>query len=95
MQLIAAFREDGIEPTRNHGTTCLFSLKQQVIVAEVKGSTTYVDVKSGRPVDIRAVGGGWSKLFEGFTKKAESAKMLKEKWEVERARAGKPPVSKI
>jgi len=82
-QLIAAYREDGIEPTRNHGTTSLFSLKQQAIVAEVKGSTTYVDVKSGRPVDIRTLGGGWANVFDAFTKKAETSKKIKAKWDCE------------
>lgn len=78
-----AYREDVIEPTRNSGTTSFFSLKQQAIVAEVKGSTTYTNVKTGRPVDIRTLGGGWPKVFEAFTKKAEHAKMMKEKWDSE------------
>jgi hypothetical protein len=82
-QLIAAYRQERIEPTRNSGTTSLFSLKQQAIVAEVNGSVTYADVTSGRPVDIRTLGGGWPKLFDGFTKKAEHATMLKEKWDAE------------
>ncbi|KAJ4345352.1 uncharacterized protein N0V89_011482 [Didymosphaeria variabile] len=87
--LIAAYREDIIEPTRNSGTTSLFSLKQQAIVAEVKGSATYMDVKTGRPVDIRTLGGGWAKLFEGFTEKAEHAQMLKKKWDSEHLQVGK------
>ena len=40
-----------------------------------------MDVKSGRPVDVRTLGGGWSKLFEGFTKKSENARKLKEEWD--------------
>lgn len=88
-QLIAAYREDLIEPTRNHGTTSLFSLQQQAIVAEVKGSVTYMDVKTGRPVDIRTLGGGWPKVFEGFTQKAAYAKALKERWDLEHPRGGK------
>jgi len=78
-----------IEPTRNSGTTSLFSLKQQAVVAEVKGSVTYMDVKTGRPVDIRTLGRGWAKLFEGFTKKAEHARTLKEKWDGEHPKSGK------
>ncbi|KAI8959259.1 hypothetical protein F5Y11DRAFT_333597 [Daldinia sp. FL1419] len=81
--LIAAYRQDLIEPTRNTGTTSLFSLNQQAIVAEVKGSVTYMDVKTARPVDIRTLGGGWQALFEGFTKKSERSKALKEKWDTE------------
>jgi hypothetical protein len=76
-----AYREDGIEPTRNYGTTSLYSLKQQAIVAEVKGSVTFVDVRTGQPVNIRTLGGGWPKLFEGFAKKAEHAGMLKAQWD--------------
>lgn len=57
-----AYRQDRVEPTRNSGTTSLFSLKQQAVVAQVKGSVTYMDVKTGRPADIRCLGGGWSVL---------------------------------
>lgn len=95
-QLIAAYRQDLIEPTRNSGTTSLFSLNQQAIVAEVKGSVTFMDVKTARPVDIRTVGSGWLKLFEGFTAKANHAKMLKEKWESDHPKSGnKAATSKL
>lgn len=82
-----------MEPTRTNGVTSLYSLKQQAIVAELRGSVTYVDAKSGRPVDIRTLGGGWPKLFEGFTKKAENALALKEMWEMEHPKRGKPAKS--
>jgi hypothetical protein len=81
LQIIAAYRQEKIEPFRNGGTTVLFSLQQQAIVAEVKGSTTYVDVKTGRPRDIRTLGGGFPALMEGFTKKSERANALKAQWE--------------
>ncbi|RYP92150.1 hypothetical protein DL770_001731 [Monosporascus sp. CRB-9-2] len=93
--LIAAYRQDKIEPTRNSGTTVLFSLKQQVIVAEVKGSITYMDAKTARPVDIRTLGGGYPALYEGFTKKSEHAKAMKEKWEREHPTPPKRSDSKI
>ncbi|KAM5343726.1 hypothetical protein ACJ41O_012263 [Fusarium nematophilum] len=79
--LIAAYRQDRIEPERNYGTTVLFSLTQQAVVAEVKGYTVYIHTKSGRPVDIRTVGGGWPRLFDGFTEKSERANILRDKWE--------------
>ncbi|EGC45648.1 conserved hypothetical protein [Histoplasma capsulatum var. duboisii H88] len=78
--VIAAFRHDYIELTRNNGTTVLFSLKQQAVVAQVRGSVTYMDVKTGRPVDIRTLGGGFPALYEGFVKTSEKAKLLREKW---------------
>ncbi|KAI1384496.1 uncharacterized protein F4822DRAFT_415370 [Hypoxylon trugodes] len=81
--LIAAYRQELIEPTRNSGTTSLFSLKQQAIVAETKGSGTYMDVKTARPVDIRTLGGGWLAVYEGLAKKSERANALKEKWDSE------------
>ncbi|KAF4468630.1 hypothetical protein FALBO_4479, partial [Fusarium albosuccineum] len=81
--LIAAYREDKIEPTRNNGTTILFSIAQQAVVAEVKGYTVYINAKSGRPVDIRTAGGGWQRLFEGFTGLAERSNALKEAWDGE------------
>ncbi|KLJ05824.1 hypothetical protein EMPG_10742 [Blastomyces silverae] len=93
--VIGAFRQDQIEPTRNNGTTVLFSLKQQAIVAEVRGSTTYMDVKTARPVDIRTLGGGFLALYEGFKKKSEQSKLLKEKWDKEHPRPLKKVAAKI
>ncbi|KAK7751564.1 hypothetical protein SLS62_006514 [Diatrype stigma] len=93
--VIAAFRQDYIEPTRNNGTTVLFSLKQQTIVAEVKGSTTYMDIKTARPVDIRTLGGRWPILYEAFTQKSERANALKDKWEKEHPKPTREAVSKI
>ncbi|KAI1654044.1 hypothetical protein F4813DRAFT_393195 [Daldinia decipiens] len=81
--LIAAYRQELIEPTRNTGTTSLFSLKQQAIVAEVKGSVTYMDVKTSRPVDIRTLSGGWPAVYDGFAKDSERSRVLKEEWEIE------------
>jgi hypothetical protein len=82
-QLIAAYRQDRVEPTRNSGTTSLFSLKQQAIVAQVIGSVTYMDVKTGRPTDIRKLGGGWPALYDGLANKSERAITLRKKWEAE------------
>ncbi|ROW11897.1 hypothetical protein VPNG_04906 [Cytospora leucostoma] len=78
--LIAAYRQDRVEPTRNHGTTSLYSLRQQAIVAQVKGSVTYMDVKTGRSVDIRTFGDGWLALYDGLTQKSARANALREKW---------------
>ncbi|CAI6336224.1 unnamed protein product [Periconia digitata] len=78
--LIVAWLHQSIEPTRVTGIASLFSLQQQAIVAEVKGIGTYMDVKSGRPVDIRTLGGGWPSLFEAFTEKSSKARALQEKW---------------
>ena len=88
-QLIAAYRQDRIDSDRNNGTTSLYSLNQQAIVAEVKGSAVYMDIKTGRPVDIRTLGGGWARLYEGFTKKSDNARKLKEKWDLEHPRSTK------
>ena len=79
--MIAAYRQEKILPDRNSGTTSLYSLKQQVIVAEVKGSAVYMSMKTGRPVDIRTLGGGWPKVYEGFVAKSENSRRLKEEWE--------------
>ncbi|KAF2648932.1 putative thioesterase [Lophiostoma macrostomum CBS 122681] len=79
--LIAANRQERIEPTRSHSTTVLYSLKQQAIVAQVIGNVTFMDVKTSRPVDIRTLGGGWTKLYEGFARRAETARGLRVKWE--------------
>lgn len=73
----------------------LFSLKQQAIVAQVRGSTTYIDAKTGRPVDIRTLGGCFPALYEGFTKKSERANQLKEKWDKEHPKSSKTTQAKI
>ncbi|KAI8943920.1 hypothetical protein F4801DRAFT_573434 [Xylaria longipes] len=74
--LIAAYRQESIEPTRNIGTVSLYSLKQQAIVANIKGSVSYVDVKTARPIDIRSLGGNWPSLYDAYVKKSEEAKAL-------------------
>jgi hypothetical protein len=48
-----------------------------------------MDVKTAKPIDIRTLGGGWLKVFEGFTKKAEHAKRVKNQWDNDRAKSGK------
>lgn len=80
---------------RNNGTTVLFSLQQQAVVAQVKGFTTYVNAKTGRPVDIRTLGGGFPALYEGFTKKSQRSMALKEKWDKEHPKRSKNAQSKI
>ncbi|ETS74344.1 hypothetical protein PFICI_14210 [Pestalotiopsis fici W106-1] len=93
--LIVAYRQDLIEPTRNHGTTILFSLNQQAIVAEVKGSFTYMNATTGRPINIHNLGGGWARLYEGFTIQSQQAAALKAKWETEHPKARSGAISKI
>jgi hypothetical protein len=67
----------------------LYSLRQQAIVAEVKGSTTYVDVKSGTPIDIRTLGGNWPALYQAFTQKSATANARKSKWDSDHPRPKK------
>ncbi|CZR47884.1 uncharacterized protein FPRO_13551 [Fusarium proliferatum ET1] len=81
--LIVANREEKFTPNHNIGTTVLFSLQQQAVVAQVTGSITYIDAKTGRPIDIRTVSDGWAKLYDGFTRKVETATALLRKWEEE------------
>ncbi len=42
-----------------------------------------MSMKTGRPVDIRTLGGGWTKVYEGFMTKSENSRRLKEKWDSE------------
>ncbi|KAI8627467.1 hypothetical protein F5Y19DRAFT_486708 [Xylariaceae sp. FL1651] len=77
--LIIAYRQELTEPTYNGGTTSVFSLKQQAIVANCKGSVTYMDAKTRRPIDIRTVGGGWAALYQGLVSKSNEFKALQEK----------------
>lgn len=86
-QLIAAYRQERIEPTRNNGVTSLFSLKQQAIVAEVRGSVTYMSLETGRPVDVRSLGGNWPALYEGFTQWSAESQARKEKWDSENGKS--------
>ncbi|KAI0805667.1 hypothetical protein GGR55DRAFT_690385 [Xylaria sp. FL0064] len=93
--LIIACRPERMEPTRYHLTTSLFSLKQQAIVAEVTAWVTFIDAATGRPIDLRSLGGGWPKVYEGYVKKVEQAQALKEKWEKTKSSAIKAIPSKI
>lgn len=67
--LIAAYQQEKRSP---HGVrarlVCLFSLKLQNVVAEAWGLVMYMDAKTGRSVDIRVLGGGWLKLYDGWVK---------------------------
>lgn len=67
-----------MEPTRSWETISLFSLKQQAIVAELKGCVVFMDVKTARPVDIRKLGGGWPELYDGFMKTCEESRKMRE-----------------
>ncbi|RCI16292.1 hypothetical protein L249_1859, partial [Ophiocordyceps polyrhachis-furcata BCC 54312] len=94
--LIAAYRQDGMDPSRSHGTSVLFSLKQQAIVAEVKGFVTYVDVKTARPADIRSLGPNFVALYQGISRRAERARALREQWEKDNPkRRGGAPTANI
>ncbi|KAL9095453.1 MAG: hypothetical protein Q9165_002324 [Trypethelium subeluteriae] len=94
--LIAAYRQDQILPDRSNGTSSLFSLKQQAIVAEVKGYAAYIHASTGRPADIRTLGDGWQRLFEGLTQKAQDAQRRKETWDNEHGKTkGKSESSKM
>ena len=64
-------------PDRSNGITSLYSLKQQAFVAEVTGWIVFMDLKTGRPVDLRTLKGGWPELLQGFLDKAKNSK---EKW---------------
>ncbi|KAI0151777.1 hypothetical protein GGR57DRAFT_492799 [Xylariaceae sp. FL1272] len=85
--LIIAYRQEQTEPTRNGGTTTIFSLTQQAIVAQCTGTVTYMSAQTGRPIDIRTVGGGWPDLYEALLKKCTESNALKEKWELKNRKA--------
>ncbi|KAH9988514.1 hypothetical protein F4779DRAFT_638380 [Xylariaceae sp. FL0662B] len=85
--LIVATRPDSIEPTRYYGTTSLFSLRQQAIVAEVKGSLAFIDAGTGRPTDIRNRNDGWPKVYGAYVKKIESAQAKKQNWDMKKSKS--------
>ncbi|KAI1081987.1 hypothetical protein F5B20DRAFT_588098 [Whalleya microplaca] len=85
--LIVATRPDSMEPTRYYGTTSLFSLQQQAIVAEVKGSVTFIDAGTGRPTDIRNRGDGWPKVCEAYVEKVASAQAKKQNWDMKKPKS--------
>ncbi|RYP72120.1 hypothetical protein DL769_004521 [Monosporascus sp. CRB-8-3] len=93
--LIIANRPDRMETTRYYGTTSLFSIQQQAIVAEVKGSVTFMNAKTGRPIDISSLDGGWPKVYDGYIKKVENAQTVKHKWDMEKSKAQTNVGSKI
>ncbi|KAI0014618.1 hypothetical protein F4780DRAFT_774093 [Xylariomycetidae sp. FL0641] len=85
--LIAAHFQDVVEPTGNNATVVLFSLKQQAIVVQLKGTMRFMDTKTGRAVDIRKLEGGWPRLYEAFVKRGERSHALRRKWLSEHPKA--------
>ncbi|KAI0482963.1 hypothetical protein GGR56DRAFT_217079 [Xylariaceae sp. FL0804] len=79
--IIAAHQQGLIEPPRNNGLVSLYSLRQQAVVANVRGFTTYLNAQTGRPVDIRQLGGGWPAVYQGVKRKADAARARKEQWD--------------
>ncbi|KAI1767456.1 hypothetical protein GGR53DRAFT_463353 [Hypoxylon sp. FL1150] len=59
----------------------LWTEDQDPFVAEAKGSVTYMNAATGRPIDIRTLGCGWPRLYEGFTDKSQRSAALKARWD--------------
>ena len=58
--------------------TTLFSLQQQAIVAESRSEVVWVDIKSGRLIDIRTVSDNWERLYQTFAELTERSQKAKE-----------------
>ncbi|KAI0151794.1 hypothetical protein GGR57DRAFT_513749 [Xylariaceae sp. FL1272] len=68
--IIVATRIDEVKATRYHITTTLWSLKEQICVAESSGWMVFYDYSRNRPADLIALGGVYADLKDALVKRA-------------------------
>ncbi|MCJ1356674.1 MAG: hypothetical protein MMC33_006669 [Icmadophila ericetorum] len=90
--LIVANRLTDILPDRYHGITSIWSLRQQALVAEIRGWMVFVDVKVNKPANLVKAGGVYLDLHSALTRRVIESRKLASKWESEQA---KRPRSKL
>lgn len=91
-QLIVANRLTEILPDGYHGITTVWSLRQQTIVAELRGYAVFYDYGRNNPANLVEAGGVYAKLLAGLTRRVERSNELATKWEKEHP---KPPRGKL
>ncbi|KAF2464005.1 uncharacterized protein BDR25DRAFT_104134 [Lindgomyces ingoldianus] len=64
-------------------TTTIWSLRQQCVVAELRGWIVFVDPATGRPVDLVEKGEPYATLWKHIEEKVERANTLLGKWNTE------------
>ena len=84
LQLIVATRLTEVLPDRYHGITSIWSLRQQAIVAYLRGYVVFFDYGRNKPANLLEAGGVYADLHAGLTKRAKKANEVAAKWEKEK-----------
>jgi hypothetical protein len=86
LQLIIANRILEVLPDRYYGITSIWSLRQQTIVADLKGYVVFFDYTKGKPANLLEVKGVYAKLHAGLTSKMLKGNELAAKWDLKHSK---------
>ncbi|KAH8157476.1 hypothetical protein CIB48_g10773 [Xylaria polymorpha] len=79
--IIVANRIDEVKADRYHVTTTMWSLRQQVPVAEANGWVVFFDYAKGKPANLIEAGGVYANLHAALSDKAKVMNQKRAKWE--------------
>ncbi|KAI0521397.1 hypothetical protein F5B22DRAFT_571771 [Xylaria bambusicola] len=79
--IIVANRIDEVRPDRYHVTTTMWSLRQQLPVAESTGWIVFFDYSKGKPANLIEAGGVFVNLHAAISEKAKVANEKRAQWE--------------
>ncbi|KAI1176065.1 hypothetical protein F4777DRAFT_548289 [Nemania sp. FL0916] len=79
--IIIAIRINEVKPDRYHVTTTMWSLRQQVSVAESSGWVVFYDYAKAKPANLIEAGGVHADLHAALSEKCRVAKLKKTEWE--------------
>ncbi|RYO74738.1 hypothetical protein DL766_004178 [Monosporascus sp. MC13-8B] len=91
--IIVANRIDEVRPDRYHVTTTMWSLRQQVPVAESHGWVVFFDYSKGKPANLIEAGGVYANLHAALCGQSKVSNQKKAEWE--QAHPKKPRVAKL
>ncbi|KAI1277937.1 hypothetical protein F5Y07DRAFT_407121 [Xylaria sp. FL0933] len=79
--IIVANMIDEVKEDRYHVTTTMWSLRQQVPVAETNGWVVFYDYSKGKPASLIQAGGVYADLHAALVEKARVGKQKRAKWD--------------
>lgn len=82
-QLIVANHITEVLPDRYYGITSIWSLNQQVVVADCKSCIVFFDYSQGVPTNLLEAGDGYKELYEALRQRLEREAAIAAKWEKE------------
>ncbi|KAI0813827.1 hypothetical protein GGR55DRAFT_687456 [Xylaria sp. FL0064] len=78
--IIVANMIDEVKHDRYHVTTTMWSLRQQVPVAETNGWVVFYDYSKAKPASLIQAGGIYAVLHAALVEKAKAANQKRAKW---------------